>query len=129
MPLLKHAKKKLKQDKKRTILNKKVKNTFKISVKKAKEEKSAKAVSAAFKAVDKAVKKNIIHKNKAARMKSALSKLVGGKSKAPSAAKTNTTTSKSSAKPTNATAVKKTATKTAAKPKAASKKSSKKTTK
>lgn len=80
MPLLKHAKKKLKQDKKRTIRNKKVKNTFKALVKKAKEEKSAKAVSAAFKGIDKAAKKNIIHKNKAARMKSALSKLIGGKS-------------------------------------------------
>jgi ribosomal protein S20 len=63
MPLLKHAKKKLKQDKKRAVLNKKVKNTFKAVVKKAKETKSEKTLSAAFKGIDKAVKKNIIHKN------------------------------------------------------------------
>ncbi len=99
MPLLKHAKKKLKQDKVRTVRNKKVKNAFKLSVKKAREGASEKTVSAAFKAMDKAVKKNIIHKNKAARMKSALSKLVGKKVKTAS----------------NATAPKKVATKKAAK--------------
>lgn len=76
MPLLKHAKKKLKQDKKRTIRNKKVKTTFKESVKKAKVVKTEKTISAAFQAIDKAAKKHLIHKNKAARMKSALSKLV-----------------------------------------------------
>lgn len=76
MPILKHAKKKLKQDKQRTVRNKKVKMTFKESVKQAKIAKSEKTVSAAFKAIDKAAKKNLIHKNKAARIKSALSKLV-----------------------------------------------------
>ncbi len=122
MPLLKHAKKKLKQDKVRTVRNKKVKNAFKLSVKKAREGASEKTVSAAFKAVDKAVKKNIIHKNKAARMKSALSKLVGGKSKTATAAKTKPTASNAAA----ATKAKP-ATKTGSKSKPASKKSSSKT--
>ncbi len=101
MPLLKHAKKKLKQDKVRTIRNKKVKNAFKLTVKKAREGASEKTVSAAFKAMDKAVKKNIIHKNKAARMKSALSKLVGGKRKTSTA---STTTKKTDAKTTKSKA-------------------------
>lgn len=114
MPLLKHAKKKLKQDKVRAVRNKKVKNTFKLSVKKAKEGASEKTVSTAFKAIDKAVKKNIIHKNKAARMKSSLSKLVSGKSKPAGTTATKTTTTK--AKPTVKTATKKvTKTKTTAK--------------
>ncbi|HUQ85206.1 MAG TPA: 30S ribosomal protein S20 [Candidatus Limnocylindrales bacterium] len=102
MPLLKHAKKKLKQDKVRTIRNKKVKNAFKLSVKKAKEGASEKTVSAAFKAVDKAVKKNLIHKNRAARMKSSLSKLIGAKSI--TASKTTTpkkAEAKKAAKPTS----------------------------
>jgi ribosomal protein S20 len=119
MPLLKHAKKKLKQDKVRTIRNKKVKNAFKLSVKKAKDGANEKTVSTAFKAIDKAVKKNIIHKNKAARMKSSLSKLVGGKSKPAS-----TTTTKTKV------ADKKTAkAKPVTKPKPAAKKASSKTSK
>lgn len=121
MPILKHAKKKLKQDKKRTIRNKLVKNTFKLAVKKAKTEKNAKTVSGAFKAIDKAVKKNLIHKNKAARMKSSLSKLVSG-----SGAKSKT----AEAKNTKPASVKtKPAAKKVAKPKTAVKKASPKTSK
>jgi small subunit ribosomal protein S20 len=76
MPILKHAKKKLKQDKKRTIRNKQIKDTFKRLVKIAKIDKAAESVSKAFSAVDKAAKENIINKNKAARMKSSLTKHV-----------------------------------------------------
>lgn len=75
MPLLKHAKKKLRQDKRRTLANKKVKNLFKSLVKDAKENPTAEAVSAAVSSVDKAVKYNLIHKNKAARIKSSLLKI------------------------------------------------------
>jgi len=117
MPILKHAKKKLKQDKKRTIKNKKLKDAFKSLIKKAKEEKSPKAVSLAFKAVDKATKKNILNKNKAAHMKSALSKHVStdaktsapavkatSKKAAPKAEKAPKTTA---AKPSKSTGAKK----------------------
>lgn len=76
MPILKHAKKKLKQDKKRTIKNKKIKDTFKSLVKKAKFDKAPESVSKAFSALDKAAKKNILNKNKVARMKSSLVKHV-----------------------------------------------------
>lgn len=75
MPLLKHAKKKLKQDKKRTIKNKKIKDTYKSLVKKAKEKTTPETVSKAFSAVDKAAKKNILSKNKAAHLKSSLTKV------------------------------------------------------
>ena len=74
MPILKHAKKKLRQDKKRTLQNKKLKEVFKKLVKIAEEDKKPASVSAAFSALDKAVKKNLMNKNKVAHMKSALTK-------------------------------------------------------
>ncbi len=82
MPVIKSAKKKLRQDKKRTAQNKKVKDTLKDVIKKAKKSPSEKTVKEAVKIIDKAAKQNIIHKNKAARIKSALSKLLTKKSPA-----------------------------------------------
>jgi len=75
MPVIKSAKKKLRQDKKRTALNNKLENLFKNLVKEAKKSPTEKNIKMATSAVDKAAKKNIIHKNKAARFKSSLSKL------------------------------------------------------
>lgn len=76
MPVLKHAKKKLRQDKKRTLANKKTKSTYRELIKKAKAAPSKDALSAAFKAIDKAAKANLMHDNKAGRLKSALSKVL-----------------------------------------------------
>ena len=42
-----------------------------------KKDEAGKALPAAFAQLDKAVKKNVIHKNKAARLKSRLSKAIG----------------------------------------------------
>lgn len=75
MPVIKSAKKKLRADKKRTIQNKGIKILVKEMVKKAKASKSEKAIREAVVAIDKAAKKNIFHKNKAARFKSVLAKL------------------------------------------------------
>lgn len=91
MPLLKHAKKKLRQDKVRTIRNKKLKDSFKKLVKVAHADKSTESVSKAFSSVDKAVKNHILHKNKAARMKAAIAKVVDGKAVAPTVAKKKVT--------------------------------------
>jgi len=79
MPVTKSAKKKLRKDKVRTQENKKIKNLFKSAVKKAQTSKTEKVVKDAIKLVDKAAKKNIIHKNKASRLKSKLSKLINKK--------------------------------------------------
>jgi len=76
MPILKHAKKKLRQDKVRTVRNKKLKDMFKKLVKAAKVEKTPDALSKAFSSVDKATKNHLMHPNKAARMKSSLAKFV-----------------------------------------------------
>jgi len=74
MPIIKSAKKKLRQDKKRQLDNKKIKNTYKSVLKAAKEKPTPKAIEQAFSAIDKAAKKGIIHENKAARLKASVSK-------------------------------------------------------
>lgn len=79
MPVIKSAKKKLRQDKKRTLRNKSLKNLFKKLIKSAQKNPSEKNIKKAVSVVDKMAQKNIIHKNKAARIKSSLSKLMGKK--------------------------------------------------
>lgn len=76
MPVTKSAKKKLKQDKKREILNDKFKKNLKKIVKDSIKNPTQKKISEAVKIIDKASKKHIIHSNKASRLKSKLSKLV-----------------------------------------------------
>lgn len=93
MPVIKSAKKKLRQDKKRTAANKKFEDLFKKLVKKARKDSSGKNIKEAVIIIDKAAKRNIIHKNKAARLKSSLSKLLG-KPKSKLAAKPKKVTKK-----------------------------------
>lgn len=87
MPIVKSAKKKLRQDRKRVKLNNKFRRDLKKSLNAAKKSPTKKNVSAAFRNIDKLAKKNIIHKNKAARLKSSLSKLVKSTPKAKSSSK------------------------------------------
>ena len=79
MPVIKSAKKKLRKDRKREIVNKKLKNLLKKNIKLAEKNPSEANVKKAVKIIDKTAKKNIIHKNKAARIKSKLAKLLAGK--------------------------------------------------
>ena len=74
MPLIKSAKKKLKQDKKRSVLNLIYKKNYKDLLKQAKVDKKPGIVKKAISSIDKAVKKGIIHVNKAARLKSQITK-------------------------------------------------------
>ncbi len=76
MPVIKSARKKLRQDIKREKQNNKFRNLLKKALSAAKKSPTPKNISLAFKTIDKIAKKNIIHKNKAARLKSNLSKLV-----------------------------------------------------
>lgn len=80
MPVIKSAKKKLRQDKARTARNSAVEEAMKKTLKLARKSPTAENIRLAVQATDKATKHYIIHKNKAARIKSALSKLVAGKS-------------------------------------------------
>lgn len=76
MPLIKSAKKKLKQDKKRTRDNSLLRNNLKKIIKETRTKKNQESLNKAFTVIDKAAKKNLIHHNKAARLKSSLSKLL-----------------------------------------------------
>ncbi|PIP15160.1 30S ribosomal protein S20 [Candidatus Roizmanbacteria bacterium CG22_combo_CG10-13_8_21_14_all_35_9] len=78
MPIIKSAKKKLRQDKKRSKQNflyiKAYKETLRIIKKGGKGIKEL--VSRFYSQVDKAAKVKVIHKNKAKRLKSEVSKLI-----------------------------------------------------
>lgn len=76
MPVTKSAKKALRQSGKREALNKKIRSQYRAAVKSVRENPSAKGLQEAFSALDKAVKKNVIHKNKASRLKSQLARLL-----------------------------------------------------
>lgn len=79
MPVIKSAKKKLRQDKKRQARNKVQKDFLKKVVKEFKKSPSEKGLTAVFKAADKSVKNHLIHQNKAARLKSTLTKVLAPK--------------------------------------------------
>lgn len=82
MPVIKSAKKKLRKDKKRELRNNTFRASYKKAVKNAKKSPTVKKLSESSKVIDKAAKKGVIHKNKAARLKSRLAKLAPkGKSK------------------------------------------------
>jgi len=76
MPITKSALKALRRDKNKTIINKPVVSRYKNSFKKASLNPSLDNLKKAFSAIDRAVKKKVIHKNKAARLKSKLGKLL-----------------------------------------------------
>ena len=74
MPVIKSAIKKLRKDKKREKENDALRDLVDKTLKEAKKKNTSTTVSKAFSVVDKAVKKNLMHKNKAARIKASLSK-------------------------------------------------------
>ena len=83
MPLIKSAKKRMKQNEVRRVRRLPVKTIMKTSIRKVREAAKAgkkddaqKLLSEAFKAIDMAAKRDIIHKKNAARKKSSLSKAV-----------------------------------------------------
>ncbi len=76
MPITKQASKKLRHDRAVTKLNTKSRATLKSLVKKARKSPTQKSIITATSALDKAVKRHLIHKNAAARTKSRLSKLL-----------------------------------------------------
>jgi small subunit ribosomal protein S20 len=74
MPITRQASKKLRHDRVRTKQNQKIRDSVKPLVKKARKTPTTKSISVAYASLDKAVKMRIMHKNKAARLKSRLSK-------------------------------------------------------
>jgi small subunit ribosomal protein S20 len=79
MPIIKSAKKKLRKDKKKTVINKKVEVKYRRAIKEAKKNKANnlfELIKRAFSEIDKSAKRGVIHKNKANRLKSRISKLL-----------------------------------------------------
>ncbi|KKW21779.1 MAG: 30S ribosomal protein S20 [Parcubacteria group bacterium GW2011_GWB1_52_7] len=83
MPITKSAKKALRQSKRRRAGNLAKKTAYKVAVKKVRalvlagdKKEIQSALSLAYKTLDKAAKTNVIAKNKAARLKSRLAKLI-----------------------------------------------------
>lgn len=74
MPIIRSAKKRMRQERKRSAINRSKKETLKTLIKKARADKATKNLTAVFSALDKAAKTHLIHPNKASRLKSRLSK-------------------------------------------------------
>jgi small subunit ribosomal protein S20 len=76
MPVIQSAKKALRRDRRRAVVNKILKNKIKEVLKKTRQNPNKKNLDLSFKILDRAAKKKIIHQNKASRLKSRLSKLL-----------------------------------------------------
>lgn len=74
MPVTKSAKKALRRDKRRRIVNLPYKKELKAALKRVRERSTNKNLSDAYSAIDRAAKKKVIHQNKASRLKSHLLK-------------------------------------------------------
>ncbi|PIS09310.1 30S ribosomal protein S20 [Candidatus Beckwithbacteria bacterium CG10_big_fil_rev_8_21_14_0_10_34_10] len=76
MPITKSATKALKRDKRRTEVNKVNRTKYRSAIKEMRQKPSLTALKRVYSYLDRAVKKNLIHKNKASRLKSRLGKLI-----------------------------------------------------
>jgi len=81
MPIIKSAKKKVRKDKKRIVHNAIHISAYKRTLKQLKKggKNVTQLIKKFYSQVDKAVKKNIIHKNKGQRLKSKIGKFISKK--------------------------------------------------
>ncbi|MBA2292882.1 MAG: 30S ribosomal protein S20 [Gemmatimonadales bacterium] len=83
MPRIKSAKKRMRQTKVRTAHNKASRSELRTAIKKVRTATTAEAATEAFatatSAIDRAGRKNLVHRNTAARTKSRLAKMVNAK--------------------------------------------------
>lgn len=76
MPITKGAIRKLRADKKKTAMNLGVKKVLRQTVAKMRRSPTVKNLVTVYKNLDRAAKRHVIAKNKAARLKSRLSRLI-----------------------------------------------------
>jgi small subunit ribosomal protein S20 len=103
MPIIASAKKRVRTTRKATVRNSKTKRNLKGALKVFAKSPSGKSISSAQSQIDRAAKKGVIHKNKAARLKSQAAK------KAKAAGVKSTKATKKAAPAKKATAKKSTA--------------------
>lgn len=72
MPITQSAKKALRRDKRRAVINRRIKTRLKNILRKAREKPTKKNLTLAYVLIDRAVKKKIIQQNKGGRLKSRL---------------------------------------------------------
>jgi len=82
MPVTKTAKRALRSSKRKEAVNKKIVSSLEAALRVAKRGKKPGDIAKASSLADRAAKKKLIHRNKAARMKSGLSKLLPRSAKA-----------------------------------------------
>jgi small subunit ribosomal protein S20 len=75
MPVTKSAKKALRQDRRRAISNQLVRQQLKQIISKTKGKRTPKELAEFYRVLDRAAKRGVIHKNKAAKFKSRLAKI------------------------------------------------------
>lgn len=76
MPVTVTAKRALRSSSRKAIVNSLIISKLEVAIRQAKQSKTKAAVQKAESLADRAAKKRVIHKNKAGRIKSSLSKLV-----------------------------------------------------
>jgi len=76
MPVTKTAKRALRSSKQKASVNFDIRKKLEIAIRDARKSKSLEEIKKAISLSDRAVKKNVIHKNKSARIKKSLSKLL-----------------------------------------------------
>lgn len=70
MPILKNAKKAMRVSARKAVINQGVRSRMRTMLAKMHKNPTPDLLSESYSAIDKAVKRNLIHKNKAARLKS-----------------------------------------------------------
>jgi small subunit ribosomal protein S20 len=77
MPVTQSASRALRKDRKRTVINAKLRSRVRSTIKNFSENPSGEQLNQVYSIIDRAVKKNLFHANKAARMKSKLAAKIG----------------------------------------------------
>ena len=79
MPVTKTAKRALRGSQRKESINKLIMSKLEVAIRQAQKSKTVAKILTAVSLTDRAAKKNVIHKNKAARVKSQLAKLMPAK--------------------------------------------------
>ncbi len=98
MPVTKTAKRALRGSKNKESVNSLIMTKLEIAIRGARKNKTSQKIISAISLTDRAAKKKVIHKNKAARIKAQLAKLLVKKSESQSSKKNKKTTSRKVAK-------------------------------
>jgi len=81
MPVTKTAKRALRSSQRKALVNNLIRSQLEVAIRMAKKTKKQADIKRAISKADRAAKKNIIHKNRASRIKSRLSRLAKSPSK------------------------------------------------